>query len=151
MLPLTDDLFLFADVPSAMLTAQYRMLPPISQFPNQQFYNGVIQDSFERQQSCEGLDAKDVTTLLDHQHPESGQGSKLNEGEAEFALSFVRNFLEIGLQGGRPRPEILGEIAIITPYKAQADYLSKLARQELENSVALKSLQSIPFRVVRRT
>lgn len=120
-------------VPPFMLDTQYRMHPGISMFPSDLFYGGLLKN---------GVSAPERRPLAGFPWPreefpiafipvkgvEMDDGvSKFNEAEAEAACEAVRMLL----QGGQC---IVSDIAVVTPYAAQARLIRRMTRRMTGNS-----------------
>lgn len=117
-----------------MLKEQYRMNEGIMRFPSKTTYGGQLRAPPEvaARTLAEVLAKKDVlappTLFIDtagkgfEEKQEETSRSLFNDGEAELILARVKELLEAGLE---PR-----ELAIISPYSAQARYL----RERIENT-----------------
>lgn len=127
---------------STMLKVQYRMHQDIMKFSSSYFYKDelVAHDSVKSEllrpnqppvefidtAGCGYSEAQDKETL-----------SRYNEEEAQLLINQVENLIEeIGLDEWMDRNLTLG---IITPYRAQVDYLHKLA----EASVTIEPLHRL--------
>ena len=124
----------------SLLQVQYRMHQKIMEFSNQQFYEGRLQCAPEVEgqtladleielngNNCftdKALEPEYPVVFLDtvamgaEERSLSGSYSYDNRVEAEIVMDIVDNLVRLGLP---PR-----EIAVITPYKDQVDYLNGL-------------------------
>lgn len=99
------------------------MLPTISAFPNQYFYNRSIRDSPERQAAAVSIGASKCVTFYDHDSLESRVGQSLaNEGEANQIIELLLQYIQ------HSPPQTIG---VISMYAAQADLLRVKARAAL--------------------
>ncbi|GAX22248.1 hypothetical protein FisN_19Lh318 [Fistulifera solaris] len=143
-------------VPPYMLDTQYRMHPAISQFPSDLFYGGLLQN---------GVSAPERRPLAGFPWPvpefpvafmpiygqELDDGvSKYNVEEAQAAVQAVQMLL----QGGQCTP---ADIAVVTPYAAQAKFIRRLIRQSIAEFLEVSSVdgfqgrekQAVVFSAVR--
>jgi len=116
-----------------LLQMQYRANEQIMQFSSDWFYGGKVQ-SHPSVRYRELVNFDDPMVWVDS-HSDEGFGEvfvgqnfgRLNKGEAELALTQLRTYFEeIGLQ------RILDEqvdVGIISPYRAQVQYLRQRVRQ----------------------
>jgi AAA domain len=120
-------------VPPYMLDTQYRMHPGIAMFPSDLFYGGLLKN---------GVSAPERRPLAGFPWPreefpiafipvkgvEMDDGvSKFNEAEAEAACEAVRMLL----QGGQCT---VSDIAVVTPYAAQARLIRRMTRRMTSNA-----------------
>ena len=133
----------------SMLTIQYRMSDEIMQFPNREFYDGLLQSDpsvkyrgildwdtaiewIESETPLESLESLDNLYRLEHiESPgellASDGLSRINPVEAELALQTLHDYIE---RIGKDR--ILYErldIGIISPYKGQVQLLRRMIRR----------------------
>jgi ATP-dependent RNA/DNA helicase IGHMBP2 len=127
---------------SSMLQVQYRMHEDIMKFSSEFFYNDqlVAHESVKHgllrpdQQPVDFVDTAGCG-FQEKQDPETL--SRLNEEEARLLLLLVEKLIEeIGLEEWLSQQITMG---IITPYRAQVDYLHKLA----ETSALLEPLHKL--------
>ncbi len=118
-----------------LLRVQYRMHESIMQFPSEQFYEGKLlaHDSVARHTADElpGVAATALTSAPVTFVDTAGAGydeswndlleSRENGGEARLAVKILRELLASGV---RPK-----DVAILTPYVAQAKLLKTMARE----------------------
>lgn len=125
-----------------LLTIQYRMHDAIMEFSNRWFYGGKMNSSKEvKNHSILDFDTPiewvDTSSLPDTElfieeenafhELVTGNKGKVNKDEALLTISTLKEYIEkIGLN--RVREENL-DIGIISPYRAQAQYLRKLIKQ----------------------
>ena len=137
----------------SMLTIQYRMSDEIMQFPNREFYDGLLHSDpsvkyrgildwdtaiewIESEEPIESLESPKNLDRLDRPEPPESPGellasdglSRINPAEARQALQALRNYIE---RIGRDR--ILHErldIGIISPYKGQVQLLRRMLRRD---------------------
>lgn len=116
----------------SMLTVQYRMADDIMQFPNQEFYDGLLQS--DPGVKYRGILDWDTAVEWVEAGGEEGETlapdglSRINPVEAELALQTLHNYIE---RIGKDR--ILYErldIGIISPYKGQVHLLRKMLRKD---------------------
>ena len=116
----------------SMLTIQYRMSDEIMQFPNREFYDGLLQSD----PSVKYRSILDWDTAIEWVESEENEGetlasdglSRINPVEAELALQTLHNYIE---RIGKDR--ILYErldIGIISPYKGQVQLLRRMLRRD---------------------
>lgn len=132
-------------VPPYMLDTQYRMHPAISQFPSDLFYGGLLQN---------GVSAPERRPLAGFPWPvpefpvafmpiygqELDDGvSKYNVEEAQAAVQAVQMLL----QGGQCTAS---DIAVVTPYAAQAKYIRRLIRQTVHEFLEVSSVDGFQGR-----
>lgn len=127
---------------SSMLQVQYRMHEDIMQFPSNYFYQGqlVAHESVRRnllrgdQSPVEFID----TAGCGYEEKQDAETlSRFNEEEAHLLIRLVERLVEeIGLDAW---VEQSISMAIITPYRAQVDFLNKLK----EGSALLEPLQKL--------
>ncbi len=118
-----------------LLRVQYRMHEDIMRFPSESFYDGqLIADESVAQHVADELPGVASTPLtgkpvtyvdtagagFDEQWNELLE-SRENRGEAELAVKILRELLASGL---KPK-----DVAVLTPYVAQAKLLKSLARE----------------------
>lgn len=126
-------------IPHVTLCRQYRMHPTISAFPNQEFYDGQLVDAPETLRegftlpSASGsrlvvIDVQEphgrITVGADGENHEELDASLCNPAEAEVIRD---GFIWLLRQGVRPE-----DIAVITPYRAQAEILKASLRAVAE-------------------
>ena len=126
----------------SMLTVQYRMADDIMQFPNQEFYDGLLQSDpgvkyrgiLDWDTAVEWVEAGGEERLPFRFPFEEGETlapdglSRINPVEAELALQTLHDYIE---RIGKDR--ILYErldIGIISPYKGQVHLLRKMLRKD---------------------
>lgn len=126
----------------SMLTVQYRMADDIMQFPNQEFYNGLLQSDpgvkyrgiLDWDTAVEWVEAGGEERPPFRFPFEEGETlapdglSRINPVEAELALQTLHDYIE---RIGKDR--ILYErldIGIISPYKGQVHLLRKMLRKD---------------------
>ncbi|EGG02467.1 uncharacterized protein MELLADRAFT_38533 [Melampsora larici-populina 98AG31] len=136
---------------SCLLDVQYRMHSMIMEFPSKQLYKGKLKAA----ESVAGHLLKDlpnvsesdndgiadpvlfIDTAGSHMHDriaeEGGDGSVMNENEANLVVKQVTDFLEAGLL-----PE---QIMVLSPYSAQVALLSSLLKS-LYPTLAIGSIDS---------
>ena len=116
----------------SMLTVQYRMADDIMQFPNQEFYDGLLQS--DPGVKYRGILDWDTAVEWVEAGGEEGETlapdglSRINPVEAELALQTLHDYIE---RIGKDR--ILYErldIGIISPYKGQVHLLRKMLRKD---------------------
>lgn len=116
----------------SMLTIQYRMSDEIMQFPNREFYDGLLQSD----PSVKYRGILDWDTAIEWMESEEDEGetlasdglSRINPVEAELALQTLHDYIE---RIGKDR--ILYErldIGIISPYKGQVQLLRRMLRKD---------------------
>ena len=116
----------------SMLTIQYRMSDEIMQFPNREFYEGLLQSD----PSVKYRGILDWDTAIEWVESEENEGetlasdglSRINPVEAELALQTLHDYIE---RIGKDR--ILYErldIGIISPYKGQVQLLRRMLRKD---------------------
>ena len=116
----------------SMLTIQYRMSDEIMQFPNREFYDGLLQSD----PSVKYRGILDWDTAIEWVESEENEGetlasdglSRINPVEAELALQTLYDYIE---RIGKDR--ILYErldIGIISPYKGQVQLLRRMLRKD---------------------
>jgi regulator of nonsense transcripts 1 len=115
-------------VPPFMLDTQYRMHPCIAMFPSDLFYGGKLNNgvSAPERRPLAGFPwprEEFPVAFLPVQGIEMDDGvSKMNEEEAMAACEAVAGLLA----GGQCKPS---DIAVVTPYAAQARLIRRLTRQ----------------------
>lgn len=126
----------------SMLTVQYRMADDIMQFPNREFYNGLLQSDpgvkyrgiLDWDTAVEWVEAGGEESPPFRFPFEEGETlapdglSRINPAEAELALQTLHDYIE---RIGKDR--ILYErldIGIISPYKGQVHLLRKMLRKD---------------------
>lgn len=126
----------------SMLTVQYRMADDIMQFPNQEFYDGLLQSDpgvkyrgiLDWDTAVEWVEAGGEESPPFRFPFEEGETlapdglSRINPAEAELALQTLHDYIE---RIGKDR--ILYErldIGIISPYKGQVHLLRKMLRKD---------------------
>lgn len=116
----------------SMLNVQYRMCDEIMQFPNREFYDGLLHSD----PSVKYRGILDWDTAIEWVESEENEGetlasdglSRINPVEAELALQTLHNYIE---RIGKDR--ILHErldIGIISPYKGQVQLLRRMLRKD---------------------
>lgn len=133
---------------SHMLEYQYRMNPKLMEFPNNEFYNGKIKsaagleklspkDLIKKEIKDENLSKelqemliRDPLTFIDtcdldnkFERRFKGSPSLYNPLEADICILIQNFFIKSGVS--------TDDIGIITPYDDQVDYLSKVAKVEV--------------------
>ncbi len=115
------------DPRAVLLREQYRMPPPISRLANELVYGGRLVDAPGLSRRSGGARLLDTTS--EGGHCERQDGSRLNRVHAELAVETARDLL-----AGGPSPA--AQVAIITPYRAQARLIWRLLREaRLDRSV----------------
>lgn len=126
----------------SMLTVQYRMADDIMQFPNQEFYDGLLQsapgvkyrgildwDTAVEWVEAGGEESPPFRFPFEEGETLASDGlSRINPAEAELALQTLHDYIE---RIGKDR--ILYErldIGIISPYKGQVHLLRKMLRKD---------------------
>ena len=118
-----------------LLRVQYRMHEDIMKFPSDEFYEGklIAHESVAKHVASElpGVSPADLTSRPVTFVDTAGAGyeeswnelleSRENKGEAELAVKLLRQLLEAGL-----KPT---QVALLTPYVAQAKLLKALVRE----------------------
>ncbi len=118
-----------------LLRVQYRMHEDIMRFPSDRFYDGqlIAHESVARHTADElaGVTATPLTSKPVTFVDTAGAGfdenwnelleSRENKGEAELAVKILRELLDSGLKAR--------DVAILTPYVAQAKLLKTLVRE----------------------
>lgn len=116
----------------SMLNVQYRMCDEIMQFPNREFYDGLLHSD----PSVKYRGILDWDTAIEWVESEENEGetlasdglSRINPVEAELALQTLHDYIE---RIGKDR--ILHErldIGIISPYKGQVQLLRRMIRRD---------------------
>jgi predicted DNA helicase len=123
----------FGNKNSYMLNLQYRMNEKIAGFSSEMFYDGKLKTA--RKNKNRILDvprriAKEYMYALNPSKPivfinvdrgkekRIGRGSSIyNEEEAKYVIDYVNKFIEYGIDEG--------QIGVITPYKAQSEYIKE--------------------------
>lgn len=133
----TDDIVWVNDPRMASLRLQHRMHPEISRLVDR-IYNGRLRDAEETQMDPDRVITAEpfpgnVVTLVDTSDLSSGcrtvgrTRSRLNESSAQLAVRYAAEAVAAGVQ----------EVAVITPYIAQAQHIQHLLEQQgLENVIA---------------
>jgi AAA domain len=120
-------------VPPFMLDTQYRMHPGIAMFPSDLFYGGLLKNgvSAPERRPLAGFPwprEEFPIAFIPVQGTEMDDGvSKYNEEEADAACKAV----ELFLKGGQCS---VSDIAVVTPYAAQARLIRRLTRRMLNNT-----------------
>ena len=121
-------------VPPFMLDTQYRMHPAIAMFPSDLFYGGKLRNGVSppERRPLAGFpwprEEFPVAFVPVNQGIEMDDGvSKLNEAEAAAACDAVAALLAGGQCG-------VSDIAVVTPYAAQARLIRRMTRQLSRNS-----------------
>ena len=115
-----------------LLQVQYRMHDDIMRFSSQWFYNGqVSSDPSVRYRSILDWDIPitwiDTASLDGHEEMVGDGYGRINRAEAQFTLEMLQRYFE---RVGRQR--IIDEridVGIISPYRAQVQYLRQLVRR----------------------
>ncbi|MEA2043106.1 MAG: AAA domain-containing protein [Bacteroidota bacterium] len=104
------------------LNEHYRSLPAIIRFSNKQFYNDTlrIMSSLPNQAFDEGIRIKQV----DGKREKSGY----NKAEADFIMNKIA---ELIAQKQTHEYSKIQSVGILSPFRAQAEYISKRVKQEL--------------------
>ncbi|MBO4800585.1 MAG: AAA family ATPase [Bacteroidaceae bacterium] len=117
----------------SLLRVQYRMCDTIMQFPNHEFYGGLLQSAPEVKYRGI-LDWDTAVEWVDSDSPpaESGEStaglSRANPLEAQLTLDTLKRYFE---KIGRERLlEERVDVGIISPYKGQVQLLRRLLRQD---------------------
>ncbi|MCG8468168.1 MAG: AAA domain-containing protein [Gemmatimonadetes bacterium] len=106
----------------AMLDVQYRMAPEIRAIVSDSFYGGRLRDAeevSERPPSLRAVRLFDTSGL--EPIVERLDGSRRNPAHADVIMSFL----------GRLAREGFGDIAVVSPYRAQTRHLRDLVRRRL--------------------
>ena len=128
-----------------MLNVQYRMLPPISHFPSQHYYNSKLRDaqawehldpsamlsdwlSKKCPMKCEFVPAYVLLNLSGQERRAAG-ASRANDQEAEFCVHLASSLLRGALGEEKARDPARAKCIIITFYAGQKDALEQLASQ----------------------
>ena len=121
-------------VPPFMLDTQYRMHPGIAMFPSDLFYGGKLRNGVSppERRPLAGFpwprEEFPVAFVPVNQGIEMDDGvSKLNEAEAAAACDAVAALLAGGQCG-------VSDIAVVTPYAAQARLIRRMTRQLSRNA-----------------
>jgi len=121
-------------VPPFMLDTQYRMHPGIAMFPSDLFYGGKLRNGVSppERRPLAGFpwprEEFPVAFVPVNQGVEMDDGvSKLNEAEAAAACDAVAALLAGGQCG-------VSDIAVVTPYAAQARLIRRMTRQLSRNA-----------------
>ena len=117
-----------------LLSKQYRMHPGISEFPNQQFYSGKLEDgvSESERSAPAGILWPDWERPIAFLPIEGGEmagpdgASKENRTEASWVAKIVEDIINAGEVG-------MDEIGIITPYAAQVRAIRDVLPESLSN------------------
>ncbi|MBI87702.1 MAG: hypothetical protein CMB67_01555 [Euryarchaeota archaeon] len=120
-------------VPS-ILTTQYRMHPSISEFPNSQFYDGILEDGVEasEREAPAGILWPDWESPLsflplDGDEILSPDGaSKENPAEAAWVVKILMDFVE---SGGLS----LSQVGIVTPYAGQVRAIRDMLPEQFQS------------------
>ena len=120
----------------SLLRVQYRMCDAIMQFPNREFYGGLLQSAPEVKYrgildwdtAIEWIDSAD-SLPADSAAGESASGlSRVNVSEAQRTLDTLQRYFE---KIGKERLlEERVDVGIISPYKGQVGLLRRLLRQD---------------------
>ena len=120
----------------SLLRVQYRMCDAIMQFPNREFYGGLLQSAPEVKYrgildwdtAIEWIDSADALPA-DSAAGESASGlSRVNVSEAQLTLDTLQRYFE---KIGKERLlEERVDVGIISPYKGQVGLLRRLLRQD---------------------
>ena len=120
----------------SLLRVQYRMCDAIMQFPNREFYGGLLQSAPEVKYrgildwdtAIEWIDSAD-SLPADSAAGESASGlSRVNVSEAQLTLDTLQRYFE---KIGKERLlEERVDVGIISPYKGQVGLLRRLLRQD---------------------
>ena len=125
----------------SLLRVQYRMCDAIMQFPNREFYGGLLQSAPEVKYrgildwdtAIEWIDSADALPAdalpTDSPSGESASGlSRVNVSEAQLTLDTLQRYFE---KIGKERLlEERVDVGIISPYKGQVGLLRRLLRQD---------------------
>ena len=125
----------------SLLRVQYRMCDAIMQFPNREFYGGLLQSAPEVKYrgildwdtAIEWIDSADALPAdalpTDSPPGESASGlSRMNVSEAQLTLDTLQRYFE---KIGKERLlEERVDVGIISPYKGQVGLLRRLLRQD---------------------
>lgn len=121
-----------------MLDTQYRMHPAISDFPRNQFYDGLLKDGLTpADRVMDGIPVNPVVfwdtngkcreKVVHSRFWEDGGRTFANDGETEMLQKVLAMLI---YDKGIPR----GDIGVITPYRGQRDLISsQLVKNELIN------------------
>jgi len=103
---------------AVMLTKQYRMHKSIAAFPNEQFYDGMLETATRNESwTLDGLEPLLGINLVGDEQTRSGGHSKLNPQEAEAAAQQVSILLQQGVPGS--------DIGVIAAYSAQVEHIKQ--------------------------
>jgi len=118
--------------PCTLLDIQYRMHPMIREFPSKHFYDDKLKDgentlssSYTKVFHSDPKFAPFVFFDVDSKNENKGH-SLTNKIEADFILNLITRF-----QNQYGSKELFEKLGIITPYKAQLDYLRYIFKNQL--------------------
>ena len=112
----------------SLLRVQYRMCNTIMQFPNHEFYHGLLESAPEVKYRGI-LDWDTAIEWVDSSEGESSSGlSRVNVAEAQLTLTTLQRYFE---KIGKERLlEERVDVGIISPYKGQVQLLRRMLRQD---------------------
>lgn len=112
----------------SLLRVQYRMCDTIMQFPNREFYHGLLESAPEVKYRGI-LDWDTAIEWIDSSGGESSSGlSRVNVAEAQLTLNTLQRYFE---KIGKERLlEERVDVGIISPYKSQVQLLRRMLRQD---------------------
>eukprot|EP00794_Sanderia_malayensis_P007696 gene7696-8533_t len=120
------------DTPVLMLEEQYRMLPAISEFPSQKFYNGRLSTAREvlEKETLRGIRPFCVLNIRHGMEVKEPKGMIHNPEERKFVIHLIQEIR---------RKEItsMGKVGVITPYRKQINII----KEELPQGSAMKGLE----------
>ncbi len=113
-----------------MLTVQYRMHSEIVSFPNRTFYQGALETDPQLDKGIQNFGLRPLY-YYNRNVPEESEDNKdiiRNKSEADFVIQLCHKLIE-HLKSKEPKDtrqsNVEKRIAIISPYRAQMDYLQK--------------------------
>ena len=110
-----------------MLEVQYRMNEKIMAFSNKKFYNDklIADDSVKDKTIGDSLAVEFIDTAGCSFNEEAGQGtsSLINKGEADIVVKHLTTLVEENILTAK------NSIGIISPYKAQVNFLEQLTEE----------------------
>ena len=120
---------------SQLLNIQYRMNDKLMQFPNSEFYEGLLKtdDSIKNISLNDLVDNDDDTIIsfidtscMENNHEKHLRDSKsfVNRVEASLCIELANKYIEMGINEG--------DIGIISPYSDQVKLISELTEVEVK-------------------
>jgi len=125
---------------TTLLDTQYRMHEDIMSFSSKRFYDSKLKADESVASRTLEIENENPLCFIDtagsgYEEEPSETKSRFNKGEAEF--------LKLHLDGLKTKIDLSGvSIGVISPYKAQVEYLSELFEEETELDLQIQTVDS---------